>query len=184
VGSRYSEWAARYRVPLGFALGVVYLVFAQPTGLTLVAGAVIALMGLGIRAWAAGCLEKNRSLATNGPYACTRNPLYLGSLFVGAGFALAGNSWLLGIAFVTLFAMVYWPVIRREEAFLRRQFGETYDRYAARVPLLLPRGSGAAPGHAAGGKFCWTRYRENREYEALLGYLAGLCFLILKMKLR
>jgi protein-S-isoprenylcysteine O-methyltransferase Ste14 len=184
VGNSYGQWAARFRVPLSFALGVVYLVFSQPTPVFLAAGAVIALIGLAMRSWAAGCLQKNQSLATGGPYAYTRNPLYFGSLLMGAGFALAGRSWVLGSAFLGLFALVYWPTIRREEMFLLRQFGETYHNYASRVPLLFPVLRGTPGGSSSDFAFRWDYYKKNREYEAGLGYLAGIIFLTLKMKLR
>ena len=148
---------------------------------------MIALAGEAFRIWAAGHLDKNRDLAVTGPYAYTRNPLYLGSLLMGLGFAVAGGSLALGIAFAALFALVYWPVMRREEGHLRRQFGETYDRYADAVPLLLPtrfvRGRPLSAG-SRGEKFDWKRYKKNREYEAAAGYLAGIIFLALKMALR
>jgi protein-S-isoprenylcysteine O-methyltransferase Ste14 len=184
MGLSYSDWAARLRVPLGFALGVTYLIFAQPTLRLLEIGASVALAGLAVRGWAAGCLDKNQRLATGGPYAYTRNPLYLGSLFLGLGFAVAGGSWPLGIAFLALFLLVYWPVMRREETFLRQAFGEVYDRYAAAVPFLFPRGfrpAAAAEGEAG---FEWARYKKNREHQAALGYVAGIVFLVLKLALR
>lgn len=176
----YAAWAARWRVPLGFALGLAYLVFAQPTPALLGAGAVVALLGLLLRAWSAAHLMKNQQLASSGPYAHTRNPLYLGSALMGLGFAVAGGSWILGAAFVAFFLAVYWPVIRREEQFLRREFGEAYERYAAAVPLFFPRLRRAANG----GKGSWGQYRKNREFEAALGYLAGLLFLVFKVRLR
>jgi len=83
MGSSYGDWAARSRVPLGFALGVAYLIFSQPTPRLFGAGAAVALLGLGVRTWAAGYLDKNRNLTVSGPYACTRHPLYLGSLLMG-----------------------------------------------------------------------------------------------------
>jgi protein-S-isoprenylcysteine O-methyltransferase Ste14 len=181
MGRSHEEWATRFRVPMGFVLGIAYLVFAQPTQTFLEAGGAIALLGLVLRGWAAGCLDKNHNLATSGPYAYTRNPLYLGSMLIGAGFALAGRSWLLGVGALTLFALVYWPVIRREEAFLRQEFGESYYRYATQVPLLFPLRLSAPHQDPP---FRWTQYRKNREYEAALGYLAGLVFLTLKMELR
>jgi protein-S-isoprenylcysteine O-methyltransferase Ste14 len=181
MGRSYGEWAGRLRVPMGFALGIAYLVFSQPTPPLLGLGAGIALIGVALRGWAAGCLEKNRTLARGGPYAYTRNPLYLGSLMMGAGFALAGRSWPLDIAFLALFAFVYWPVIRQEEAHLRQQFGETYAQYAAGVPALFPVRLAASSEHDG---FRWARYTGNREYEAALGYLGGVAFLILKMELR
>jgi len=183
MGRSYSDWAARLRVPLGFGLGLAYLVFSQPSLRRLEAGVGVALAGLAVRGWAAGHLDKNQSLATSGPYASTRNPLYLGSLFIGLGFAIAGGSWTLGGAFAGLFLLVYWPVIRREEDYLRKKFGAVYDRYADGVPLLFPMGlprRDTAPGE----RFRWQRYRKNREYEAAIGYAAGVVFLALKLALR
>jgi protein-S-isoprenylcysteine O-methyltransferase Ste14 len=181
MDSGYAAWAARWRVPMGFALGIAYLVFSQPAPRLLAAGAMVALVGLLLRGYAAGCLDKNRRLAANGPYAYTRNPLYLGSLIMGGGFALAGSSWALGAAFFALFVLVYWPVMRREAEFLRRQFGETYTRYALAVPFFLPTGRHAP---ATGEGFRWALYRQNREYQAAVGFLAGIAFLVLKMLFR
>ena len=178
----YAAWAARWRVPLGFALGAAYLILSQPTPRLLLAGGVVALVGLLLRAYSAGYLAKNQRLATNGPYAHTRNPLYLGSSLMGLGFALAGGSWSLGAAALLFFLGVYWPVMRREEEFLRREFGETYDRYAPTVPLFFPKLR--AVSTAGGEKFRWQLYRQNREYEAALGYAAGMVFLALKIWLR
>jgi len=181
MSESYAAWAARWRVPLGFALGVAYLVFSQPTVGLLISGAVVALVGLCLRACAAGHLDKDRELAMSGPYRYTRNPLYLGSFLMGSGFAVAGGSWALGLAFVALFLLVYWPVIRGEENYLRRHFGEAYDRYAGRVSLFIPTRGGMP---ASGKAFRWDRYRNNREYEAALGYAAGIVFLVLKIVLR
>ena len=176
----YAAWAARWRVPLGFALGIAYLVFSRPTPRLLAAGGLMALAGLSLRGYAAGCLEKNRALATRGPYAHTRNPLYLGSFVMGAGFAVAGGSWILGLAFLALFLLVYWPVMRREEAFLRREFGATYEKYASVVPFFFPSWR-RAPETDEG--FRWELYRKNREYQAAAGYCGGILFLALKMLL-
>lgn len=181
MDNRYGAWAARWRVPMGFAFGVVYLVFAQPTPRLLLAGSVLAAAGLALRAFAAGCLSKNQNLATGGPYAHTRNPLYLGSLIVGMGFVIAGGSWLLGVALLTLFGLVYWPVMRREEAHLRQQFGEDYSRYAGAVPFFLPSPRARI---GDGQRFRWESYRRNREYQAAVGYAAGVVFLWVKMMLR
>ena len=183
MNSRYAVWAARWRVPLGFALGVAYLIFSRPSVPLLIAGGLVALAGLIVRALAAGHLEKNQRLATTGPYARTRNPLYLGSLLIGIGFAIAGGSWVLGAAFLGLFLLVYVPVARREAEFLRREFGDLYGQYAA-VPLFFPRLAGRPGAPTQAGKFRWELYRKNREYEAALGYAAGVVFLALKIALR
>jgi len=177
----FSAFVARWRVPFGFALGIAYLVFAQPTWPLLIAGSMVALAGLGIRAYAAGHLVKDQSLATGGPYAYTRNPLYLGSLLIGVGLVVAGAQWVLGVVFVVFFLVVYLPVMRREGRNLRRRFGREFDVYAAAVPLLFPHQKPLKPSRT---KFRWNRYRRNREYEAALGYLAGVIFLIAKILLR
>jgi protein-S-isoprenylcysteine O-methyltransferase Ste14 len=177
----YAAWAARWRVPLGFALALAYLVFSQPTQPLLLAGGAIALLGLMVRGWAAGFLEKNQSLATSGPYRYTRNPLYLGSFLTGVGLATAGSSAVLMLAFAGLFLIIYGPVMRREEYLLRQKFGAVYDGYAASVPRFIP---GRQAGPASAERFDWARYRKNREYEAALGFSAALVFLVLKMWLR
>ena len=177
----FSAVVARWRVPLGFALGVAYLIFAQPTVPLLIAGSIVALVGLGIRAYAAGHLVKDKTLATGGPYAYTRNPLYLGSLLLGIGLVLAGAQWALGVVFVVFFLVVYGPVMRREARNLRERFGQEYEDYAAAVPLFLPFRKPLKPSKT---EFGWERYRRNHEYEAALGYLAGVLFLIVKILLR
>lgn len=177
----FSSFIARWRVPFGFALGIAYLIFAQPTLPLLIAGSIVALTGLGIRAYAAGYLEKDRSLATGGPYAYTRNPLYLGSLFIGIGLVVAGAQWVLGLAFVIFFLFVYGPVMRREEKNLRQRFGQKYEAYADATPLFLPFRKSIMLQNET---FEWKRYRRNREYEAALGYLVGIIFLIIKILLR
>lgn len=177
----YATWAARWRVPAGFLLGVAYVVLAQPTPRLLLAGSTIVLAGLAIRGYAAGCLDKNKSLATGGPYARTRNPLYFGSLIMGSGFAMAGGVWYLGLALLALFVLIYWPVMRREEAFLRGEFGEIYASYADAVPFFLP---GLRRRVTGGERFSWAQYRKNREYQAALGCAGAVVFLVAKMILR
>ncbi len=179
--SDFSATAARWRVPLGFVLGIAYMVFAKPTVPLLIAGSLVALAGLGLRAYAAGHLDKDQRLATGGPYAYTRNPLYLGSLLIGFGLVLAGAQWVLGAAFAFFFLIVYLPVMRREERNLRRRFGREYEEYAAAVPLFFPS---RMPYRRSQNEFEWKRYCRNHEYEAALGYLAGVVFLIAKFLLR
>jgi len=177
----YSTWAARWRVPLGFALGALYLILAQPSPALLLAGASLALAGLLLRAWSAGYLAKNQRLVTSGPYAYTRNPLYLGSALMGLGAALAGRSWVMGVALAAFFTLVYWPVMQREAQFLRREFPATFELYARQVPLFLPKW----PRHPTPpAKFEWLLYLKNREYEAAAGYVAAMVFLALKLLMR
>lgn len=173
----YATWASRWRVPMGFGLAGLYLLLAQPTPKLLLCGAGLAFAGLALRAWAAGHLSKNQRLACGGPYAYTRNPLYLGSAIMGLGGALAGRSWLLGGAFAVLFVLVYWPVMQREARFLRREFPEAFESFARQVPLFLPR---LSPFRGGGERFDWRLYLRNREYEAAVGYAGVMLFLVLK----
>jgi protein-S-isoprenylcysteine O-methyltransferase Ste14 len=178
---RYKEWAARWRVSAGFAFAAVYAILSQPRMWFLVAGGSVALAGLAIRAVSAGYIVKGKRLSTTGPFARSRNPLYLGSFVLGLGFAIASASWILAAAVPALFALVYCPVMRREEEFLRRKFGAEYEAYARIVPLFFPRPGRRFQGE---GKFRWELYRKNREYEAAAGYAAIILFLVVKMMLR
>jgi protein-S-isoprenylcysteine O-methyltransferase Ste14 len=181
MNKNYATWASRWRVPLGFVLGAAYVILAQPTRAFLLSGGVTALAGLLLRAWSAGYLAKNERLVTGGPYSLTRNPLYLGSSLMGLGCAVAGRTWVMGVAFAVFFAAVYWPVMEREAEFLRKGFPEAYEPYAKQVPLFLPKMSRY---HAQVEWFEWRCYLKNREYEAALGYGAAMLFLALKMWLR
>ncbi|MGH9604568.1 MAG: methyltransferase family protein [Terracidiphilus sp.] len=177
----YGAWAARRRVPLAFVFAVAYAILSQPTFELLVIGSGLALIGILLRALAAGHIEKSRVLAASGPFCYVRHPLYLGSFIVGSGLMVAAGSWVLGVAFGVLFAIIYGPVMFREDAFLRKKFGPVYDDYARRVPLLFP-----LPGRArtATGRFQWQQYRANREYEAALGFVAVVIFLAIKLMLK
>jgi protein-S-isoprenylcysteine O-methyltransferase Ste14 len=178
------EWpqiARRIRVPLGFAFAVFYFWMARATWPSLALGAIVVLPGLLIRALASGHVRKNEALATSGPYAYTRNPLYLGSLLIGIGFAAAARSWWVGIALVVMFFVIYVPVIRDEEAFLRQKF-PGFEEYARRVPRMLPRLTPhlSNPNESSAG-FSLDLYLKHREYNALLGALAMIGALIAKM---
>jgi protein-S-isoprenylcysteine O-methyltransferase Ste14 len=168
----WSQIARRIRVPLGFVFAVLYFWLARPTWRSMAIGAIAVVPGLLIRALASGHVRKNESLATSGPYAYTRNPLYLGSLLMGVGFAVAARSWWVGVALVVMFFAIYVPVIRDEETFLRRTFPE-FEEYARRVPRMLPGliRAPSASGEASAG-FSFDLYLKHREYNALLGSLA------------
>jgi protein-S-isoprenylcysteine O-methyltransferase Ste14 len=178
----WAKIARRIRVPLGFAFAVLYIWLARPTWPFLAFGAIAIVPGLLIRALASGHVRKNESLAMSGPYAYTRNPLYLGSLLIGVGFAIASRSGWIGLALVVMFFAIYLPVIYGEEKFLREKFPE-FEEYARNVPRMFPR---FGPYSAAGehsGKFSFDLYRKHREYNALVGTLLLIAALIAKMEL-
>ena len=178
----YLNWAARWRVPLSFGVAAAYFVLAQPTPGLLAAGAAIAAAGIALRALAVGYLRKGKALTTAGPYAHVRHPLYLGSAFITAGFAVAAGRVWLGLLLVVVFAALYLPVMLREEAELRVRFSDSYARYAAAVPRLLPRLRPSAIGDDEAQRFNWELYWHNRECRALVGYLAALLLLYLKIR--
>jgi protein-S-isoprenylcysteine O-methyltransferase Ste14 len=181
--SDWSRIARRVRVPLGFAFAILYFWLARPTWRSIALGAVVIVPGLLIRALASGHVRKNEALATSGPYAYTRNPLYLGSLLIGVGFAFAARSWWVGIVLVVMFFAIYLPVIRDEEAFLCAKFPE-FEEYARQVPRMFPLFiRHAALGGASEG-FSLDLYLKHREYNALLGTGAMLAVLVLKMLAR
>ena len=177
--AEWSRVARRIRVPLGFVFAVLYFWLAKPTWCYLAIGAVLIVPGILIRALASGHVKKNEALATSGPYAYTRNPLYLGSLLIGIGFAIAARSWWIGLVLVIMFFAIYVPVIRDEEKFLRSKFPE-FDEYARRVPRMLPRITPAPLGEAGGG-FSLELYLKHREWNALLGSVLLVAALIVKM---
>ena len=170
----------RWRVPLGFLCGALFLWFARPNILTLGIGGAVALLGIALRAWSAGHIRKNAALATSGPYAYTRNPLYLGSFLLGVGFTVASGQVLLAIPFAALFLGIYFPVMRVEAKQLAELFGKDYENYAHAVPLFLPRLSPYRDAKAGGAKFDASLYLRYREYRAALGLLIALGLLALK----
>ncbi|HLX45405.1 MAG TPA: isoprenylcysteine carboxylmethyltransferase family protein [Bryobacteraceae bacterium] len=171
----YADAVAKLRVFVGFVLVAAFLWLAAPTWLSLAAGLPVSIAGLAVRAWAAGHLEKNLELAESGPYAHVRNPLYLGTLAVAAGFVIASRRWELGVLFAAVFFLIYLPVVELEEQHLRKLF-PAYQDYAQRVPKLVPRASAAGSQKS----FQWSLYRRNREYEALAGFAAGVALLFWK----
>jgi protein-S-isoprenylcysteine O-methyltransferase Ste14 len=166
-------------VPFGFLCAGVFLWFARPRPSTLVAGAAVSVVGLLIRAWASGHIRKNDALATSGPYAFTRNPLYFGSFLLGLGFVIGAGRWWLGLLFAALFLGIYLPVMRVESATLAELFGEDFKRYAGAVPMFVPS---LTPyrNTETGTTFDSRLYLRYREYRAALGLLVAWGVLVFK----
>ncbi|MGH7477816.1 MAG: methyltransferase family protein [Longimicrobiales bacterium] len=184
----------------------VYLLLAQPTVRLILIGAVLALLGALIRAWAAGAIHKNQVLTTHGPYAFTRNPLYLGTFLIGLGFVVASGRLSFLLVFLLFFGLIYVRAMGSEESRLERTFGDDFRRYAAAVPRFFPRlarwsdvmgetspagratataAGAASPAAPAAGEasraFRFERYVANGEYQTILGL--GAMFLLLAVKL-
>jgi protein-S-isoprenylcysteine O-methyltransferase Ste14 len=180
---RWQRVARRIRVPLGFLTAALYLfeVWRREPRLVAVGWSLLLVLpGLWLRAYASGYVKKNRELTQTGPYAFTRNPLYLGSILIAAGFAVALLSWPVAAMLAAMFLIIYVPVIASEERFLRSNFPD-FDAYSHRVPRLIPRLTPAAPPigqtEVSSGKFSVARYLRHREYNATIG--AALLYLSL-----
>jgi protein-S-isoprenylcysteine O-methyltransferase Ste14 len=179
MASGWGRIAKRIRVPLGFVFAGVFLWLARPTPLFLALSLLLVAPGLGLRAYASGYVKKNAELTVTGPYAYTRNPLYLGSMLIAFGFALASGSVWIAVGLAVLFTVIYVPVIRGEEEFLQSAFAG-FNAYAARVPRLLPRLTRGATVDADGGAFSIALYKKHREYNALMGAAAIYAALALR----
>jgi protein-S-isoprenylcysteine O-methyltransferase Ste14 len=179
-----SESMARWRVRLGYPLAIVALLVSRPIPRSIVYGAILGAIGLLMRATAAGYLHKQEVLTVTGPYAYTRNPLYLGSAILTLGAAVAANSWIAAAILCTYFAIVYGVVMRREEQELRQHHGAGFEEYARTVPLFLPRLTAAKLETASAGSFSFLQYKKNREYRAAIGFLFVLIIFLLIWRLR
>ena len=179
-----AKWVSRWRVRLGYLLAIVVLFFARPNPKNVVIGAAIGILGLWLRAYAAGYLKKQEVLTTTGPYAYTRNPLYLGSAVLAGGAAWAMHSWISAAILGAYFGVVYYVVMRREESELRGHFGEAFDAYARQVPLFFPRLMPVRSEGSSAGAFSMAQFRKNHEHQAALGFLFLLLFLLVIWRLR
>lgn len=158
---------ARWRVPLGFVTSAVTLVFASPTWRSLGLGLAVAIVGEGIRVWAAGHLEKSREVTRSGPYRFMRHPLYVGSSVMAVGVVIAAHSVAVAVVAAIYMLSTIMAAVRTEEAFLRRTFGDTYDRYRSSTAEPMMR------------RFSLERALRNREYRAVIGLIVGFALLAL-----
>jgi protein-S-isoprenylcysteine O-methyltransferase Ste14 len=175
----WSRIATRARVPLGFAFAAAYLWFARPAWAWIAAGSALVVAGLAIRAAASGHIKKNRELTTTGPYAYSRNPLYLGSILIAIGFVVAARNVWIAAGAALMFFVIYVPVVIAEEKYLRSVFAD-YDKYAANVPRFFPRLTGYTSGEP-GGEYSWELYMKHREYQAALGSVLMMGALVGKL---
>ncbi len=177
----YGAWkriSRRVRVPLGFFFVVFYFWLALPKPGSLLESLLLVVPGLLLRSYASGYVKKNSELTTTGPYAYTRNPLYLGSILIAFGFSLAACSLLVVLALALLFIIIYLPVILAEEEYLRAHFTD-YDEYKNRVPRLIPRVFFMPQNDRAA--FSFELYVQHREYNSLLGTFCIYLVLIVRM---
>ena len=176
------RFAQKARVPAGTALGIIFLVFMHPSIKSLMIGAFFTLLGALTRIWAAGHIEKRVRLARSGPYAYTRNPLYLGSFLMAFGVILAGQRYELLLFFALFFIGVYFPVMRAEEQDLEQAYGADFLEYSCITPLFLPKRPKKLEKlkkAESQARFSWARVRKNREHRNLVSLLGVEVILVL-----
>ena len=178
--SKFKKFLQRYRVFSGFLLAVAYFVLAAPTARSMAIGLPIALVGLALRAWACGHLRKSEALDVSGPYAFTRNPLYLGTFIITIGFGLASGVWGLFAVSMVLILSIYLPVINVEAEVLEARLGEEYSEYARNVPALFPR---LRPWKKSHREFDFRLYLKNGEHHAAIGPVFAALVLAAKVVL-
>jgi protein-S-isoprenylcysteine O-methyltransferase Ste14 len=182
--SGISAFFVRWRVRLGYPLALLVLYFARPTPISIFAGALIGVIGLWLRGRAAGYLHKQEVLTVTGPYAFTRNPLYLGSAVLTLGASIAAHSWISASILCVYFAVVYSIVMRREEQELHSRHGAAFEEYARAVPLFIPRVTAVKLAAASASSFSFAQYKKNHEWQATVGYLLLLAVLFVIWRVR
>ncbi|MCC7008841.1 MAG: isoprenylcysteine carboxylmethyltransferase family protein [Acidobacteria bacterium] len=160
---------ARLRVPLGFLAAAVAFGLARPSWRSWAAGLAVAVVGEGLRLWAAGHIEKGKEITRSGPYRLVRHPLYVGSSVLGTGFAIAAQSLVVSVLVVLYLGITLTAAVRVEEASLDEKFDGAYSDYRA----------GAIGG--VDRPFSWRRVAVNREYRAVLGLAAAFVVLVLRI---
>jgi len=178
-----GNFFVRWRVRLGYPLVLAVLYFARPMPGSVLIGGVVGFLGLLVRAYAAGYLHKQEILTVTGPYARTRNPLYLGSAILALGAGIATRSWLSGCILILYFTIFYAMVMRKEEQELLAHHGAAYEEYARSVPLFFPRMTPAKLAGETPGSFSFAQYRKNHEWRATVGFLLVLAVLLLIWRL-
>jgi protein-S-isoprenylcysteine O-methyltransferase Ste14 len=172
----------KVRLRVGFLFALAYLVFVRPTSGSLLLGLPVAFSGLLVRAWAAGHIMKEQRLATTGPYAHTRNPLYFGSFLIAAGFALAAH-WSLLLVVIALFAFIYGPTIEQERNEISQRFPGQYPDYQRNVPAFVPRlRPWQDPERAGGNSFSLSLYLRHREWQAALAFALACLWLLVRVR--
>ncbi len=179
-----GNFFVRWRVRLGYPLAIAVLYFSLPTPRSILVGALAGVIGLSVRAYAAGYLHKQEVLTVTGPYAYTRNPLYLGSGILALGAGIATRSWTSALILFVYFAVFYSIVMRREARELHLRHGASFEEYARAVPLFIPRLTAAKLLGDSAGSFSFAQYKKNHEWQAAVGFLFLLLVLMLIWLLR
>lgn len=167
-----------YRLEISFIAAIIYLFRANPTLWSIVTGAILMGVGEAIRFASAGTITKYKAVACTGIYSCSRNPLYVGSFIIGSGACIMGRDPWFAAFFIIAFPLMYYRIIRREEGFLADRYGEEYINYKKTVPRLW---SGKLPLGDIIRSYSHPLAMKNKEYEALMGVVAVIIFMAVKL---
>jgi protein-S-isoprenylcysteine O-methyltransferase Ste14 len=171
----------KIRLWIAWPYFIFFSIFAITKDLYFRQALVFFALGLLIRFWASGYLEKSRRLTTSGPYAFIRNPLYLGNFLLGAGFSVLSQNIYLILYFVLGFGFVYYYTIKQEEQNLSEKFTQDFKEYKKCVPAYFPR---LTPYPARDKKiFRFSLSVKNGELIRIFGFLILIAALFLRQKL-
>lgn len=175
---RIQYFISHNRIMLSTLSAFCLFIFSRPNLFSISAGALLLFGGEFLRTWSSGHINKNRSLATGGPYGYTRNPLYAGNFLLAAGFAVISWNLIIIILVLLLFVVIYYPVIKSEEKKLLSLFGGEYKVYQEKVPRFVPRLSSAYKQSV--NSFDWQLVKKHREFNTWFGIAMGILLFIMK----
>jgi protein-S-isoprenylcysteine O-methyltransferase Ste14 len=176
---KFGAFLARRRIAISWFFALAFLLFSRPVPVSIVIGLIPMAAGAALRTWASGHIRKLKKLATNGPYAHTRNPLYAGSFLIAVGALIMARSLLLTVLFALLAVPLYVTVMAREERALEEKFGEDFRVYRKAVPLFFPR---LVPWGEDRGIFDWDLVGKHREWRLWLGVLGAALLMLAKYR--
>ena len=162
---RYHEAS---RQALAVALMLWFSIGALPDELVLMLGTPFIVAGAALRLLASGFIAKNRELATDGPYAIVRHPLYTGNIAIVSGFAVASGQWWAVVIALAFFWFYYPTAIEYEDRKLRSLFGDRWLRWAGDVPALMPTFRNLGGAFAGGWSFRKSLLRNGEPLIALI----------------
>jgi protein-S-isoprenylcysteine O-methyltransferase Ste14 len=176
VQDQNKSWLKKIRrIPI-FVGAFLLVIFARPTRPGMLVGITLILLGESIRVWAAGHLQKNEILTVSGPYSFVKNPLYIGTILITAGFCIyADNIYLLAVA-TFAFCFHYIPYKKRVEGDrLRKIFGSRFDDYDQKVPDYIPH---LIPYSEEKVSWQFQNFVENSEEGIVLIIIAGILLIM------
>ncbi len=170
----------RYRQFLGIAFTILVSAAGRPRATWFIVGFILVIIGIAIRLWASGHIKKDKVLATDGPYAIVRHPLYVGNIMLGLGFAIASGLWWSFPLLIGFLIGFYPPAIRREDEKLHRLFKEDWELWRRKTWALIPRFTSIEKNQRGNWSF-WQSLRQNGEPVIALFLLLCLYYLHLKL---